>query len=246
MTKAEEKELLKCTSLIHTEMKDGTSEQATCFFIKRAVNNQEHHYLVTCSHVLKNAHRIHIYLDYHHEESGNIELYKKITLSPNGAVRFHSDCDLALLCIDSIRTKNTGNSHYKYSPIDIDRIPENFDSFSSFQPLFMLGYPSGIHDRITNLPIARTGITSTPLYSQYKGKPEFLINIPFLNGSSGSPIFAVQNDVPYLVGMECSKLLEKVTIDKKAARLYHSHKYTKELETGLGIAVRTDCIMELF
>lgn len=246
MTKAQEKELLKCTSLIHTEMKDGTSEQATCFFIKRTVNNQEHHYLVTCAHVLKDARLIHIYLDLYHKEKDEIEYYKKITLAPNGAVRFHPDCDLAVLGIDSIRDKNTEMNYYQYSPIDISFIPAVFDSFSSFQPLFMLGYPSGIHDSTTNLPIARTGITSTPLYSQYKGKPEFLINIPFLNGSSGSPIFAIRDDIPYLVGMECSKLLEKVTADKKESRLYRSQKYTKELETGLGIAVRADCILELF
>ena len=246
MTTSQEKELLKCTSLIRTEDEDGNSEQATCFFIKRTVGNQEHHYLVTCAHVLKDAFKIHIYLDYYHTETNTIEHAKKITLLPGDVVRFHPECDLALLCIDSIRNKNTSLDYYQYSPIDISMIPSGYDSFSSFQSVLMLGYPSGFHDNTTNLPIVRTSITSTPLSSNYKGKKEFLINIPFLDGSSGSPILALQDNAPYLVGMEYSKLVEKVILDRKENRLYRSQKYTKEIETGLGIAVRSDCILDLF
>ena len=110
----------------------------------------------------------------------------------------------------------------------------------------MLGYPSGIHDKTTNLPVARTGITSTPLASNYKSRPEFLINVPFLNGSSGSPVFAEANGNTYLVGIEYSKLLEKVTVDRYKNRMYRSRKYTKEMETGLGIAIRADQILTLF
>ena len=245
MATLKERELLKCTSLIHTEDIDGNSEQATCFFIKRTIANQEHHYLVTCAHVLKDAHKISIYLDYCHTETDTIEFSKKITLRPNGAVRFHPNCDLALLCIDSIHNKNTAADYYRYSPVDISMIPSEFDSFSIFQPILMLGYPSGIHDKTTNLPIARTGITSTPLHNNYKERKEFLINIPFLNGSSGSPVFAFCDDTPYLIGIEYSKLLEKVTFDKFEQRLYRSRKYTKELETGLGIALRADQIFDL-
>ncbi|MBE5955708.1 MAG: trypsin-like peptidase domain-containing protein [Lachnospiraceae bacterium] len=245
MNISQEKSLLHCTSMIHTEDSYFNSEQATCFFLKRTVGNTEHHYLVTCAHVLKNAVRIHIYLDYYHRETDRIEHYKKITLAPKDAVRIHPDCDLALLCIDSIRNKNTDSDYYLYSPVDINTIPDEFDTFSSFQPILMLGYPSGIHDSTTNLPIARTGITATPLYSSYKGKPEFLINIPFLNGSSGSPVFAIKEDIPYLIGIEYSKLMEKVTLDKLEARLYRSKKVTRELETGLGIAIRADQILVL-
>ena len=95
MTISQEKELLKCTSLIHTEDEDGNSEQATCFFIKRTVGNQEHHYLVTCAHVLKDAFKIHIYLDYHHTETNTIEHAKKITLLPGDVV---SSADLSQTC----------------------------------------------------------------------------------------------------------------------------------------------------
>ncbi len=241
-----EKQLLKCTSIIHTEDIYDNSEQATCFFIKRSVHNTEHHYLVTNAHVLKNANRIHIYLDRYHKNTDSVEYSQKITLAPNGAVHIHPDCDLALLCIDSIPTKNTEADYYLYHPIDITAIPDDYDSFSCVESILMLGYPSGIHDKTTNLPIVRTGITSTPLPSNYKGKPEFLINIPFLNGSSGSPIFIQTGDNYYLVGIEYSKLLEKITVDKYENRLYRSRKYTQEIETGLGIAIRADQILDLF
>ena len=246
MNRATEQQLLKSTSIIHTEDIYGNSEQASCFFIKRTVHNTEHHYLVTNSHVLKDKPRIHIYLDLYYEETDTYTYYKKITLSPNDAVKYHPDYDLAILNIDSIKNRNTPEGTYLYKPIDITMIPDNFRTFSVFQPILMLGYPSGIHDKTTNLPVARTGITSTPLASNYKSRPEFLINVPFLNGSSGSPVFAEANGNTYLVGIEYSKLLEKVTVDRYKNRMYRSRKYTKEMETGLGIAIRADQILTLF
>ena len=246
MNRTTEQQLLKSTSIIHTEDIYGNSEQATCFFIKRNVHNTEHHYLVTNSHVLKDKPRIHIYLDLYHEKTDTYTYYKKITLSPNHAVKYHPDYDLAILNIDSIKNRNTPEETYLYEPIDITMIPDNFDCFSAFQPILMLGYPSGIHDKTTNLPVARTGITSTPLASNYKGKPEFLINVPFLNGSSGSPVFTESNGSVYLIGIESSKLMEKVTVDRYKNRIYRSRKYTKEMETGLGIAIRSDRILDLF
>ncbi len=245
MNKQLEKQLLKCTSIIHTEDIYGNKEQATCFFLKRVYQNREHHYLITNAHVLQNKTCFHIYLDRLNKISGECSYHRKITLSPNNAVKYHPECDLALLNIDSIMRLNNGDSSYLYEPIDATLIPGNYDIFSHLEPILMLGYPSGIHDTTTNLPIVRNGITATPISSLYKGRPEFLINIPFLNGSSGSPIFAYTDNRFYLIGIEYSKLLEKITIDETKNRLYHSRKRTKEIETGLGIAIRSDQILDL-
>jgi hypothetical protein len=52
----------------------------------------------------------------------------------------------------------------------------------------MIGYPKGFWDRVNNLPVVRKGITATPIYIDYNGKKEFLLDIPIFSGSSGSPI----------------------------------------------------------
>jgi hypothetical protein len=50
---------------------------------------------------------------------------------------------------------------------------------------------------VNNFPIVRRGITSTPYTKNYQDKQEFLADIPVYGGSSGSPIF-VMNEGSWL------------------------------------------------
>ncbi|CAM8655116.1 S1 family peptidase [Sphingobium cupriresistens] len=59
----------------------------------------------------------------------------------------------------------------------------------SIEDILMVGYPTGIVDATNNFPVIRRGITSTPYAADYQGKKEFLADIPVYGGSSGSPIF---------------------------------------------------------
>lgn len=63
--------------------------------------------------------------------------------------------------------------------------------FGSLEDIVMVGYPTGIVDAVNNFPIIRRGITSTPYATNYQGKREFLADIPVYGGSSGSPIFVI-------------------------------------------------------
>jgi hypothetical protein len=53
----------------------------------------------------------------------------------------------------------------------------------------MIGYPDGIWDDKNNQPIARRGITATHPGVDYEGRREFVIDAACFPGSSGSPIF---------------------------------------------------------
>lgn len=245
MNKKTEELLLKSTSIIYAYDEADTYEQATCFFMKNNSKGKEQHFLVTNRHVLEDKVRIDLYLDVYHKDSNSYTHHKKITLALNDAVRFHDTYDLAVLNIDCIDKLNTENDIYTYKAIDTKIIPKDYSIFSNFQTIYLIGYPSGISDTCSNLPVARRGITSTPLTNDFKGKAEFLIDIPFLNGSSGSPIFAKSKGEVYLVGVEYSKILEKVTLDKYPNRLYHSKKHTVEVETGLGIAVKSEELLKI-
>lgn len=63
------------------------------------------------------------------------------------------------------------------------------DELGALEDIIMVGYPNGLVDEINNFPILRRGVTSTPYTSDYQGKHEFLADIPVFGGSSGSPIF---------------------------------------------------------
>lgn len=69
--------------------------------------------------------------------------------------------------------------------------PQMISDFGALEEVVMVGYPTGIVDAVNNFPIMRRGITSTPYATDYQGKREFLADIPVYGGSSGSPIFIV-------------------------------------------------------
>jgi hypothetical protein len=53
----------------------------------------------------------------------------------------------------------------------------------------MVGYPNGIWDSAHNMPIFRKGTTATHPNLDWNNRPEFLIDAACFPGSSGSPVF---------------------------------------------------------
>jgi hypothetical protein len=59
----------------------------------------------------------------------------------------------------------------------------------------MVGYPTGLSDTVNHKPIVRKGITATNIKNDYQGKPQFLIDCACYPGSSGSPVFLVNQGI---------------------------------------------------
>lgn len=62
-------------------------------------------------------------------------------------------------------------------------------NLNAVEEILMVGYPNGLWDRKNNLPIARRGITASPVAVDWNGRNEFLIDCAVYPGSSGSPIY---------------------------------------------------------
>lgn len=77
------------------------------------------------------------------------------------------------------------------------------NDLGAVEDVLMIGYPTGLIDQMNNFPIVRRGITSTPYKSDYRGKAEFLADIPVYGGSSGSPI-VILNEGAYSTGTSLS------------------------------------------
>jgi hypothetical protein len=71
------------------------------------------------------------------------------------------------------------------------------ENLSAIEDIIMIGYPIGLWDSKHNFPIVRRGITATPLYIDFNGKSEFVIDCACFPGSSGSPIL-LYNDGGYM------------------------------------------------
>ena len=65
------------------------------------------------------------------------------------------------------------------------------NELNAVEDILMVGYPNGLWDTRNNLPIVRRGITATPPYIDFEDKPEFMIDCACFPGSSGSPIYLV-------------------------------------------------------
>lgn len=58
----------------------------------------------------------------------------------------------------------------------------------AIEQVTFIGYPNGLYDTVSFLPIARRGQTATPVQNDYRGAPAFLIDASVFGGSSGSPV----------------------------------------------------------
>lgn len=83
-----------------------------------------------------------------------------------------------------------------YIPLDVSLIPnkQQLDDLSAMEDIVMIGYPNGIWDSVNNKPIYRKGITATHPCRDYNGKKEFLIDAACFPGSSGSPVFILNEN----------------------------------------------------
>lgn len=112
---------------------------------------------------------------------------QRIILHPDASV------DLCAIIIGDISAymRSIGKPIF-YCSVGFEIIPtdDEWNSFDAIEEVTMVGCPNGLYDEANNLPIARRGITATPLFKKYNGKNEFLVDMACFPGSSGSPVFS--------------------------------------------------------
>lgn len=67
--------------------------------------------------------------------------------------------------------------------------PEQAAALDAVESVTFIGYPNGIWDSKNLLPVARRGTTASPIEVDFEGTPRFLIDASVFGGSSGSPVF---------------------------------------------------------
>jgi hypothetical protein len=178
-----------CTVRIEAKSDSGVS-CGTGFFFNFC--NGQSPCIVTNKHVVEGSDEVVIYLSV----KAKNEKHHKIEKINLGNVWHdflkHPDVDLAALPIYSIlQNLDKIDSLLRWAPINISYIPNNieFENFLTIEDVTMVGYPNGIWDNVNNLPVIRRGITAMHPNINWKGQPEFIIDIAAFPGSSGSPVF---------------------------------------------------------
>ncbi|HVZ99911.1 MAG TPA: serine protease [Caulobacterales bacterium] len=66
---------------------------------------------------------------------------------------------------------------------------EEREKLTALESVVFVGYPLGLYDSKNALPLLRVGSTASPIWSYFEQEPKFLIDAEVFPGSSGSPVF---------------------------------------------------------
>lgn len=80
-----------------------------------------------------------------------------------------------------------------FRAVDNDLIPtdKQIAELDAIESVTFIGYPNGIWDSKNLLPVARRGTTASPIEVDFEGTPRFIIDASVFGGSSGSPVFVL-------------------------------------------------------
>ena len=99
--------------------------------------------------------------------------------------------DLSILPITSQleHMRKQGQTPFFY-PLTPSLIPDDeyLKSVTQTDEVIMIGYPGALWDEVNNQPIFRKGTLATSPAKAFRGRHEFLIDMPVFRGSSGSPV----------------------------------------------------------
>lgn len=156
--------------------------------------DEKYPFLVTNRHVVENCTRADVIIPLHDGKS-------RLPSSPyKRGINWTTDAwtvprdksiDLAVMPIALIIDEIRETRGLQVVSLNKHLIPSKrvIDSLDSYEEIIFVGYPEGLYDTQTGLPIFRKGITGTPYWHDRNNKPSFLVDASVFRGSSGSPVF---------------------------------------------------------
>lgn len=194
--------LLFTTVFLSVENVDGTKTSGTGFIYSVKCENDDSliPFLVTNNHVIDKASRV--IVEFIESKDGKPNPEAKVSVEIEGSV-FRNyvklESDLSVVPIGSFINECVNNNKPIFrAEITPELIPEEdiISKLGAIEEVIFIGYPSGIYDHENFSPIVRKGITASPIWNNFKGKPRFLIDAGVFPGSSGSPVF-IYNEGSY-------------------------------------------------
>ena len=176
------------------------------FFSQHSFNIQSKErvieYLVSNKHVFDNKSCNIMFSTNLRKKDGlpNYEVPRKYSVDLSKSLYFeHPNPDIDLACfaiLPDIRDK------IYYFPVFSGFFQKiDYSKIASSSPVTFVGYPDGLYDQVNNLPIVRSGVIASAPDIDYQGKGQFLIDAAVMPGSSGSPVFAMQDNQFHLIGV---------------------------------------------
>lgn len=189
-------QLLFTTVPIWTESPDGSGSAATAFIYMVPVPHKPEisvPLLVTNHHVVAKAKRGLVEFVERAGDSPNREKRVRVEVSRDALLgNANPELDIAIIPLGAMLTQiqDAGRPAF-FRSVTPDIVPsaEVISGLAAMEEIVFIGYPSGLRDETNANPLIRRGITSTPVWNDFQGRPSFLIDAGVFPGSSGSPVF---------------------------------------------------------
>lgn len=191
------------TVLIRCDYADGTSGSGTGFIINLCHDKEKGicvPVLITNNHVVENS--VKTVFDFcQADENGNPLDTVPLSFTYTGNAWIHhpnKDVDLRCLFLaEALNKLRETDTRIFYISLETDLIPTEQDlaDLSAIEDVVMVGYPIGLSDTYNHKPIVRRGITSSHPKKDYQGRKETLLDMACYPGSSGSPVFILNQGI---------------------------------------------------
>lgn len=132
--------------------------------------------------------------------------------------------------------------------------PRDLQEIDAIEDVTFVGYPDGQYDRVNRTPVARRGVTATPVQWDWEGAPQFLVDGSIFPGSSGSPVVilrpaaqATRNGLAFgaprvvFLGVLSQSMMSPAAVERTDGR---RADVDVRISTGLGIVVKWSMVEE--
>ncbi len=200
MTMSISERLTYSTVLISCKYKGNLVGSGTGF-VMELQNGSGKYFIITNKHVIKDSIISSFELCLQDSEGNPIDTQAEAIDSAGKSWIMHPDPDIDLCCLP-LSPLLESNPLYKnvfFLPLNAKLIPEKsiLEELTALENIVMIGYPQGLSDLYNHKPIIRQGTTATHVKKDHQGKKEFLIDMACFPGSSGSPVFLLNQGFHY-------------------------------------------------
>lgn len=154
--------------------------------------------IVTNKHVINHNNQQKVRFFLHIEENGlPTDFYQEFEYSADWV--FHEDETIDLCCmpiaplLNNIKDKLSKNIFFIPITENLTWSNEKLNELQAVEDVLMFGYPIGLYDTENNFPLVRKGITASHPSVNYNKQSMGVVDIACFPGSSGSPIFVLNN-----------------------------------------------------
>jgi hypothetical protein len=189
-------QLFFTTVRIDTISNNGVPGSGTGFIFTFPRNGNNYPFLVTNKHVVASMREGAVHFLQKSDSKPLLGMGFRLRIDDwNEAWFGHPDpsIDIAVCPFAPLEThiKNHHGIELFYRCVSADMIPttEQAEKLDALEPVTFIGYPNGVWDSKNLLPVARRGMTASPISVDFEELPRFLIDASVFGGSSGSPVF---------------------------------------------------------